>query len=499
MFFSRNRQVRKSKWLGDSILKGLANVDKANPFIMATNNTVEAEEPVSHLIPPNEILLGCSDEDYMQPVTIPYNGKSFGMAIIASKGDGKTQLVKHLAFSQLHQRFRYNLFFIDPKYDYSNLHIPQNDGELVERLMRYNIRPKGYDAAFYKPACFDLTDRKGIEYIVTLRDFEALEYNKRKEAMKEFFNIEEKTPAGRALEWILARRVPKTIKGFRILINEYKKFIIKERERAGSKVKSVSAAMDIALKERVDSGIIGEDGQKLILEVDDNGKPVKTKTVHAANFVSDLAQKKIVVLEADLDMTKSYISSCYLKIAIAQIWTDRQTYINTKGHEGVTSMPTFVVIDEADVLCPRENIRESPSRAQINQLLSKGRQFGWGVIGITQQPQMISAEFLRHVDYLCTTRIKNDKLIKLIQEKFALDDYLIRDLKNLEYDANKKVKKWALLTGNPNKPMVTFYPFPPQTAIKQEIIPTALGQQEDLDSNWGEGTIPPSPFVRPNL
>jgi len=487
LFRTRPRNFDEPSLLGNRIFQSVSSVSKNNVAIQRLINQEYREElPVTSTVPNNEILLGCTDEEFTIPATLPYNGKSFGMVIIAGKGDGKTQWLKHFSFSQLLCRFKYNLFLLDPKYDFGNLDKPMKQPELVERLARYSITPRGFDAIFYKPAYFCLDDRRGKEYVVTLRDFESLEFIKRAEAMKEFFNLEDRTPAKNALDWILSKRVPKTLRAFKELIGMHKQFILKERKEAGSHVKMVSAAMDIALRQKIDMGLLGEEGQKMIIETDDQGKPTKTKTHHRADFVVDLVKNKVVVLEADLDMKRSYISSCYLNISLAQMWTDRKSYVETKGKQGLLATPTFAIIDECDVLCPHEREKRSPSRDQLIQFLSKGRAYGWGVIGITQQSQMMSQEFIRHCDYLVTTRLRSTKLEQLIKEKYSLEDYVIKDLKNLDYDINKPYKQWALLTGNPSNPVITFYPLPPQSAIQQERSQIDAMNESKEENEFGD-------------
>lgn len=52
------------------------------------------------------------DEEYYEPASLPYNKKSFGMIIIARKGDGMCQLAKFITFNSLTKRFNYELELI---------------------------------------------------------------------------------------------------------------------------------------------------------------------------------------------------------------------------------------------------------------------------------------------------------------------------------------------------------------------------------------------------
>ena len=482
--FTREASM-KSRFVGDEEKEELAQVDLTNSALEAFRNPAKKKDVVIKGVGKNELMLGCVDDTFTTPSCIPYNGKSFGMLIVAQKGDGKTQLVKHIMCSQLLERFHYNLFIVDPKDDYSNLNEQLRNAELVSRLSRFGIKPKGFQAKYYKPAFADMKERKGEEYILTLRDFKVLDYGKRAEALTEVFQVDEKSgPAFRALQSAFAKGVPETIDTLFKKLTEYKKNVIKERVQlaklAGASMgsKIVSSAFEQIVKEKVELGILGDDGQTIIREQEErNGKMVATKSVkvYSAHFTEDLStgpDPNIVILQADLSAAKSFTYSVYIKMAIAQLWSDRYKFVTTDGREGIMRRPTFVIKDEGDVLIPREKYRYSPSREQFIQLLSKGRQFGWGDVTITQQPEMISQEWIRHSDYVCSTRVQSEHLVKILKEKCGLVDHQIEELRRLRYNKTSPVKEWFCTTGDPERPYVTFFPVPPQVAIKQEIAPT---------------------------
>jgi len=480
------RDVPSSEtFIGDLEKEELAQVDLTNSALDAFRNPTKKKDVMIKGVSKNELMLGCVDDTWTTPSCISYNGKSFGMLIVAQKGDGKTQLVKHIMCSQLLERFHYNLFIVDPKDDYSNLHEPLRSVDLVSRLSRFGIKPKGFQAKYYKPAFADMKERKGEEYILTLRDFKVLDYGKRAEALTEVFQVDEKSgPAFRALQSAFSKGVPETIDTLFKKLTDYKKDVLKERVKlaklAGASMgtKVVSSAFEQIVKEKVELGILGDEGQTIIREQEErDGKMVATKTVkvHSAHFTEELStgpEPNIVVLQADLSAAKSFTYSCYIKMAIAQLWSDRYKYVTTDGREGIMRRPTFVITDEADVLIPREKYRYSPSREQFNQLLSKGRQFGWGEACITQQPEMISQEFIRHVDYIVSTRVQSEHLVKILKEKAGLQEHQIEELRRLRYNKSSPIKEWFCTTGDPERPYVTFFPLPPQSEIKQEKIPT---------------------------
>ena len=474
-----------NQFIGDIEKSDLAQVDLSSISLDPFRDQAKKNDVVIKGVGKNELMLGCVDDTFTTPACIPYNGKSFGMLIVAQKGDGKTQLVKHIMCSQLFERFHYNLFIIDPKNDYSNLDEPLKNAELVSRLTRFGIKPRGFQAKYYKPAFANMKERKGEEYILTLKDFKVLDHGARAAALTEVFQVDEKSgPAFRALESAFSNGVPETIDTLFKKLTEYKKKVIKERVRlaklAGASVGSriVSSAFDQIVKQKVELGYLGDDGQTIIREQEErDGKLVVTKSIKAysAHFAEDLSTgpgPNIVVLQADLSSAKSFIYSVYIKMAIAQLWADRYRYVTSGGKEGVMKRPTFVIKDEGDVLIPREKYRYSPSRDQFIQLLSKGRQFGWGDITITQQPEMISQEWIRHADYICSTRVQSEHLVKILKEKAGLADYQIEELRHLRYSKTSPVKEWFCTTGDPERPYVVFTPLPPQSAIKQEVAPS---------------------------
>lgn len=470
--FERNRGQTNLNY-GNTMFEQLSEVDKADHRIrrLFTEGENKSNIIVSKIIPKDELFLGFTDKTFQTPVTVKYNGKSTSFGIFGQAGDGKTQFFKHLVFTQFHDRFGYKILLLDPKNDYWNLHEPQSEQRLVDILRRVDIKPRGYKASYYRPLFLNLHGRPGKEYIITFADFKSLEQQKRTEAMKEIFMIDEKTPAGRALSWI-APRTPMSLSSFRKRLDDYKDFVLEERRKAGSNIKIVSSQFRTSLEERIAQGVIGDDGMQIPLERDDEtGEVTKSKIAHAATICNDLMDTNkdgIVVMEQDLDGSNSYISSCLTKMAIAQPWTDRYNYVTTDGHEGLLASPVFVGIDEADVLCPHERIKTSPSRTQINQLQSKGRAFGWSIGTISQKPYNLSQEHIDHFKSIATTRLNDERIIKIIQEKFRIEEHQLEDLRKMDYDTNEPVKEWVWFTGNPANPYARFYPPPPNVQIVHE-------------------------------
>lgn len=475
---------RKETFLGDIEKEEVAQVDLYNSSLDRFRNPQKKMDIAIKGVGKNELMLGCTDDTFTTPACIQYDGKSFGMLIVAPKGVGKTQLIKHIGFSQMYIRFHYNLFIVDPRDDYTNLNEPLKNPELVSRLLRFGIKPRAFEAKYYKPAFANMQERKGEEYIVTLKDFKSLDQGKRTEALGEYFNVDDKdSPASRALKAAFSKGVPETIDTLFKKITDYKKDTLKERVKlaklagASTGSKMISSAFERIIQEKVDQGIFGDDGHRIIRETAEiEGKTVVTKAVkvYGAHFAEDLSSgpdPKIVVLQTDLAAKTSHTYSCYVKMAIAQIWSDRYRYYTSEGREGIMSRPTFVLSDEADVLIPRAKYGYSPSGEQYIQLLSKGRPYGWGVICITQQPEMISQEFIRHTDYIVSTRVQSEHLIKILKER-GLAEYQIEELRHLKYNKNSPVKEWFCTTSDPEKPYVIFTPVPPQVDIKTEKAPS---------------------------
>ena len=478
MTFRRRLYEGGNDFLGDLTLKTLVDVDHRNSRLNEFRYFQSKDEkPVYEGVGQNELLLGWLDRDYDKPVTMYYNGKSFAAAILAQKGDGKTQFFKNLMV-QLHDKFNYKVILFDPKNDYSNLNEAQSVPEYVEQLSRVNMKPRGYNAVYLKPAFSMLDARPGRECIVTPAMLNALDYGKKMEGTREFFN-ELKDPAiNRELDYILSMtsggtkviKIPKTINEWRRKDEDYKKNILATRKKSNIGIKSVSSKFIQSLEDKINQGMFGDDGQELIMSVDENDKP-QYKKVYDFNIPQELMRTDrdgIVVIEQDLEAENLYMSSCYTKLIIASVWSDKKMYEESHGSMGHVAPHILVGMDEADVLIPKEKVRNSPSRSQSLQLQKRGRQLGFSLITISQQPDQVSEQLLTAMDYIFTSRLKSDKMRKLLKEKYSLTGEQMDELNNLDYSAQKKPVQWAAFTGDPGEPYKLFYPCVPTIQIKQE-------------------------------
>ena len=477
MVMMRTRDIREKDGLrGQRLLQSLSNVDRSDSRMNEFRNPRKPLVEDIKNIKKDELLLGTLDQEGRIPVTIPYDGKSKGILIVAEKGRGKTQLMKSLAFDQFHARYDFNIFAVNPKApDLSNLDQAMARPDLVQRLARFNIKPKAYhNAVYFKPVFFNMAERRGKEYILSPRDFDSLDYGERSAAIQQFFKVNELTPAARrALTSILSKGVPKTIEGLFLKLQNYRKDLMKQRisdakamnMKGGSKVMSFGA--DSEIRDKVNRGLLGDDGQKIVLEMDELGEKVtKYKTVHTVDFPIELALHRIVVLQADLENENDWYSSCYLRMALSAIWQDRYKYIQTHRQQGVVDRPTLVLEDEADVLMP-SGISASPSRDMNIKLLAKGRQYGWSVMAATQLIESISKVFVKHCDIVITTSLQDPKLIEVVRTKYGLQDFELEELKHLEV-SQKKPNQWVCFTPNTAKKFVSFYPLPPGIAMVEE-------------------------------
>lgn len=478
MTFRRRLYEGTSGFLGDMTLRTLVDVDKRNSNLDVFRDNQEKEKkPTYEGVGENELLLGWLDRDHDKPVTMYYDGKSFAAAILAQKGDGKTQLFKNLMV-QLHDRFGYKVILMDPKNDYSNLDQPQRVPEYIQQLNRINFQPRGYNVVYLKPAFCMLDGRPGKECIVTPDMLNSLDYGKKMEGVREFFN-ELKDPAiNRELDFIMSSvsggskvvKMPKTIKEWLHKHEEYVRNILAVRKKSNVGSKAMSSKFIQTFEDYINRGLFGDNAQKLITSVDEEGNP-NYKSVFDFNIPKELMRTDmdgIVVVEQDLEGENLYMSSCYTKLIIASIWSDKKIYEESGGTMGHIAPHVLVGIDESDVLVPREKNRNSPSRSQCLQLQKRGRQLGFSLITISQQPDQVSEQLLTNMDLIFTSKLKSEKMRKLLKEKYSLADYQIEELNNLEYNRQKKPVQWAVLTGDTDEPYKLFYPLPPTIQIKEE-------------------------------
>jgi len=410
-------------------------------------------------IPAGHICLGLTsyDED-AELVTIPYNRQSFGMLIIGMRGSGKTQLAKTIGIDQIHGVYGQYLFGIDPKHEYLNLDQPQDDPELIERLNRVGLRPQGYEPVYVMQRHL-LKNNTGIpqrnkirQFALQVKDFNVLNPALRIEMWCRFLNIKQASPAGQALRRVIYQR-PRNIAHMLDLIEKDIRKQKMERGARGTSYQLLSNFRDKIFNEEL------MDHQKLRFD-----------------FPLELATNKIVFLEVELNM-EEIVAQIGVRLALENLISDKQHNMNTSNKSktrGFLDMPVCVFCDEIDVLAPSNELqgnmlgsRVPPARQAMRDILTKHRQLGFSLIGMTQKPNMVDRFILDQCSHILTTKLINPEQKAILAER-GIPPSIIQEAEKLEWDDLSPVKQWIHISPDTEHGIKIFYPLPPRSKIWRE-------------------------------
>lgn len=410
-------------------------------------------------IPPGHLCLGLTsyDED-AELVTIPYDGRSFGMLIIGMRGSGKTQLGKSIGIDQIHGVYNQYLFGIDPKHEYLNLDEPQDSPELVQRLTRVGLKPQGYDPQYVMQRHLlksnsGLPQRNKIrQFTLQVRDFSVLNQALRIEMWCRFLNIKQATPAGQALRRVIHENPRNASHMVELIERDIRRQKI-ERGARGTSYQLLSNFRDKIFNEEL------MDHQKLRFD-----------------FSLELATSEIVFLEVELNMDE-IVAQIGVRLALENLIADRQHNMDSSNRSktrGFLERPVCVFCDEIDVLAPSNELqgtmvgsRVPPARQAMRDILTKHRQLGFSLIGMTQKPNMVDRFILDQCSHILTTKTINPEQKAILAEK-GIPPSIIQEANKLEWDDESPVKQWIHITPDTERGIKIFYPLPPRSKIWRE-------------------------------
>lgn len=463
------KRKKNGKTIAEAFLGDLAKYTY-KPSLRGAFNELYIPEGFKKIeIPKGHILLGVRDYESMEPVTLAWNGKRFGMAVIMKSGAGKTQFVKTIALDQLHAVYGQYIFIVDPKNEYFNINIPQNDPAGIEQLAKLGITPQGYEARYAIPNFITETietnrrDRK--VYTISATDFNILPYSTKLGMWMRFLGIAPSTPASHALMRVM-HSDPRSTKQLCELIEQD----IEEQKKEKGK-RGVSMDLLYKVREKIASGFLG------------------IRKDASFDFAKELANHKIVALELALDTENQNqpILQTYAKIALESVLQDRIAYIRPalrdKYRKGLLDKPITFVIDEADIVA--SNDLKRPTRSTIRAMLTKYRQFGISVILITQEPTMIDKVSVKQCNYIVTCKV-DESMFGILKAR-GIPSYIIEnELMRLEWDDSQPTKQFCCLTPDTEEPLKIFRPIFPRSKIWQESetenqIETETGEESEDD------------------
>jgi len=451
VWFLRKGKSRTGKPIAEAFLGDMAKYTK-KPSLRGVYNEIYIPEGYKKIeIPEGHILLGVRDYESMEPVTLRWNGKSFGLAVIMKRGAGKTQWVKTIALDQIHAIYGHYIIIVDPKNEYFNINKPQDDPIGIDQLAKLGITPQGYDARYAIPTFLSETieteGRMKKVYTITAADFNVLSYSTRLGLWMRFLGLAPGSPASHALMRVMHGE-PRNTKHMLELIEADIAEQTRERGKRG-----VSMDFLYKFREAVASEVLG------------------AKKEASFDFALELANNKIIALELALDTENQNqpIMQTYAKIGMEAILQDRIAFIRpalrNKYRRGLLDKPIMFVVDEADILASNDARR--PTRSTLRAILTKYRQFGMSLVLITQEPTMIDKISVKQCNYIVTCKV--DESMYGILKARGIPQYMIdNDLMKLAWDDTAPTKQFCCLTPDTEEPLKIFYPIFPRSKIWKE-------------------------------
>lgn len=395
----------------------------------------------------NELLLGSTTDKYEDIVVKKFNGDVVGTAIIANKGDGKTQLGKWLYIDQFPRRWDRYLFIVDPKGDYLCLDFPQEVPACLKTLEKVGLKPMQYKPYYCSPQFANIFGARGKEFSFTYRCIDGLENKPLKiEVLRELLNIDVRADSATysLLNDLMAQGIPIH---FDALIDRLRELSQERKEIMGSHQES--GKIRGLFQSLYNQGILTDDPSRAIA------------------FPNMLKKHKMMVFQYPLYGSDELAPSSYVKMVLSELLADRKRYVKTQEgqEEGVLDKKITVLIDEADAVVPKKKF--TPARMAVQRLFTKERQSGFDVTLITQNPHLVDPITITQSDWLITSRVRNKAIFGLLRER-GFDEHLLNMVATkLKHDRQKKPVEWLLHDTSDSK---TFFPFPPLTRMITENV-----------------------------
>lgn len=423
--------------LHKAAFEDMAGYDTTAPSIREMFKYREEVLDTIQSVKPNEILLGASNPDFTDKVTIPWTGKSQRIAIFGMTGSGKTVLAKNIVADAWHKRFGLPLLIFDAKGDYSPaMHHAQTNPQLIARLKKYNLKPCAYHNKVLVPKFLGL---KGIsnaqEYTITLKDFKNVEDKSDQfEALMTFFELTQTAnkPALRVMQRMAAETLPDDVGNWKKRIEEF-------IERKGVKSTQLLNLIDL----KVGVGHIADRG--------------------GVDMPSALATEGMVTLRLSLRGSRESTINTYAALAASACIADRKKFLWTRGVEGTLNKPFAFLVDEAERYLGRNR---SPSSTVLGNVYTEERLSGISICTVAQHPSQVAGKVLSESNHLLFSKLT------MLEDRLALkargfsDTEIEGIFQQLGADPRSPIKEWAVI--NTDNSIETFYPIPSLTNILSE-------------------------------
>jgi len=408
---------------------------------------VERMKSIQKHVKKGEILLGCTDLDFEEPVTLKYDPKERIVVIVSGQaGSGKTVLAQSL-FEQMIDKFGLYGAAVDPKGDCARMHEPLKEEKLVERLRKFGIQPKGFKVKIIHPEFMKIFGCSGYPFSI---------------GMKNINTLSDKGHIEQVMDALLDVGISGSPAAREVL-----KEVIYSPRKLPDKVVDLDGdcfyrrVMQASFDRAEDLGR-GKRRVSLMLPrlVKQAYIQMRLSDVNNINFPYELVNNDILVLRSTLRKEKT-ADSAYIATFIDSISSDRLKFLE-HDPDSLVDKPIVFLVDEADVVVGRE---KSPSQECIEYVATKDRRIGNNLLLVTQNPQRLNKNVIAQAQYFITSKIFSDDQKKALRERGVSGARIEEIYQNLSFSVENPVKEFNILTPDAGENSRNFFPIPSMSSI----------------------------------
>lgn len=385
-------------------------------------------------IPRNHLILGASDRDYDDAVTIQFpSQRRITIVISGGNGVGKT-IIQRLLLDQINGRYGHPCLCSDVKLDLHQLLRPNITPKLVEILAKYGIKPRRYDPMYVSPKFMDLWSglgkQNGNEASLSLKSVIKMDKDTRTALVSAIFSLDPTESGNLVISKIMMRdEPPETWGEFGALMNE-----IMEEDGIKSP----------RLKQRFDA----------LWET-------KKISDDYFNYAEAMMKHGIVVLEGSVTDEKTaegQTQGAIINDAIYQVVNARTEAIRFP-QTGIMKKIPYIFMDEASNQAGQNGL----SASIMTAILTKWREIsgmpGVGSVVATQFLHELAPKIVAEAEYVICPKTTHPKDLELLKLRNS-DIYVMDDM---YMNPNDRPNDWVCYGRNGMDDYQIFVPLPCQT------------------------------------
>lgn len=408
-----DRVFRRDDYSHSSLLSRVKAREQNTKWSFLKKGYVEEKDTV--VVGNDEILLGASDRDYMDAVTIPYSRKKrITIVVVGGQGSGKTVLARSLVFDNFVNRFHHPVWFGDPKLDGHFLTEPNTNPAQIELLIRYGYRPRAYDIYFAVPEFMDMYGARGKEdgheITLSMENFLNMDKDSAIAAISNVLSVKDDEPAFMIISQVmLSGNPPRTIEEFWSRVQQ---------------IMSETGIKSSRLEQKWDN-------------------LVKTKKISNRyfNYAEKMMAHDAVVLEgtvADEDSSEKMVQGIFINSAAHEIIAARTKAIRDPQH-GVLKKIPILYLDEANTYAGKGKISASVISSLSSKYRSINNMAGISSVVVSQFLHTLASEIVNQADIILTPKIVDDRDLQILKDRGS-DVYVFDEM---HYDINNRPNEFV--------------------------------------------------------